>query len=153
MEQPAATQAPTLTSEQQQKQEEEEEGFPTKFEGPIRSYDVHIYYFHTDEAQTRVARELREEIIERFPETIVYKLWERPIGPHPVGMFEVDLKKPAHFARFVPWFNVNRRGLSALVHPNTGFPLLDHTRNAMWIGPPFPLNTSCLKDEDPKYGL
>ena len=136
-----------------EREEGKEEGFPTKFADPIRSYDVHIYYFHTDEAQTRVARELREEIIERFPEAIVYKLWDRPIGPHPVGMFEVDLKKPAHFARFVPWFNVNRRGLSALVHPNTGFPLLDHTRNAMWIGQPFPLNTSCLKDEDPKYGL
>jgi DOPA 4,5-dioxygenase len=127
--------------------------FPAKFAEPVRSYDVHIYFFHTDEKQVETARELREQILQLFPEVVVYKLWDRPIGPHPVGMFEVDLKQPAHFARFLPWFNVNRRGLSALVHPNTGFPFLDHTRNAMWIGSLFPLNTSCLKSEDPKYGL
>ncbi|KAH7314486.1 hypothetical protein KP509_21G004800 [Ceratopteris richardii] len=126
---------------------------PSKFEAPVRSYDVHVYFFHTDEENTKIAMELRDEIIRTFPDMIVYKLWTSPIGPHPVGMFEVDLKTPAEFALFVPWLNLRRRGLSALIHPNTGFPLLDHTQNALWLGEKFPLITSCLQQEDDHYGF
>ncbi|MCO5570138.1 hypothetical protein L7F22_023855 [Adiantum nelumboides] len=130
-----------------------EEGMPLQFWAPVRSYDVHIYFFHTDEAHTKKAMQLRDDIITLFPQLNVYKLWDRPIGPHPVGMFEVDLKTPAQFALFVPWLNAHRNGLSALIHPNTGFPLLDHTVNALWLGEKFPLITSCLSETSDTYGI
>ncbi|KAL3678224.1 hypothetical protein R1sor_021180 [Riccia sorocarpa] len=118
-----------------------------KFASPIKSYDVHIYFFQTDEASRETARSLREECIEKFPDLNIYKFWEDPIGPHPTGMFEVDLKTPDQFTRFVPWIQVNRRMLSVLVHPNTGYPLLDHTVHAIWIGEKVPLITTRLPNQ------
>ncbi|KAL2642108.1 hypothetical protein R1flu_009695 [Riccia fluitans] len=115
-----------------------------KFPSPIRSYDVHIYFFQKDDASRETARCLREECIEKFPDLNIYHFWEEPIGPHPTGMFEVDLNTPDQFTRFVPWIQVNRRMLSVLVHPNTGYPLLDHTVHAIWIGEKVPLITSML---------
>lgn len=109
-------------------------GSVKRFPASIRSYDVHIYFWQTDAADTARARALREEIIKKFAELKVYKFWDQPIGPHPTGMFEVDLRTPDQFASFVPWITVNRRGHSVLVHPNTGRPLDDHTVNALWIG-------------------
>lgn len=136
----------------EQQQQHQQGGLTDKFPPPIRSYDVHIYFFQTDSAHADAARQLRDEIQLKFPELKVYKFWEQPIGPHPVGMFEVDLKSPAEFAAFVPWLHVNRRGLSVLVHPNTGRPLDDHTVNAMWLGEKVFLNTAYLKLEDEHYG-
>ncbi|CAM6089088.1 unnamed protein product [Calypogeia fissa] len=124
----------------------------TRFPAPIRSYDVHIYFWQTDAADTEKARALREEIQLKFPELKVYKFWEQPIGPHPTGMFEVDLKTPEEFASFVPWLTVNRRGLSVLVHPNTGRPRDDHLVNGLWIGDKQFLNTTHLENEDDHYG-
>jgi aromatic ring-cleaving dioxygenase len=123
-----------------------------RFPEPIRSYDVHIYFWQTDAADTEKARALREEIQQKFPQFKLYKFWDTPIGPHPTGMFEVDLQSPDEFATFVPWIQVNRRGLSVLVHPNTGRPRDDHTVNAIWIGEKQSLNTSKLANEDDKYG-
>lgn len=127
-------------------------GAVKRFPAPIRSYDVHIYFWQTDAANTEKARTLREEIQQKFPELKVYKFWDAPIGPHPTGMFEVDMKTPDEFAAFVPWIQVNRRGLSVLVHPNTGRPLNDHTINAIWLGDKQVLNTTMLDNNEDQYG-
>lgn len=57
-------------------------------------------------------------------------------------MFEVNLFTPAQFGAFVAWLVVHRGPLSALVHPNTGDDLRDHTQRATWLGEPMPLNTA-----------
>lgn len=123
-----------------------------KFLAPIRSYDVHVYFFDTDASSTASARSLHELIIKEFPELHVHKFWAQPIGPHPVGNFEINLKTPAQFCKFAPWIQVNRQGFSVLVHPNTGYPLKDHTVNAMWIGRRLVLNTSVLEEYTETYG-
>jgi DOPA 4,5-dioxygenase len=66
------------------------------------------------------------------PELRVYQVWDRPIGPHPVGMFEVNLFTPAQFGAFVAWLVIHRGPLSALIHPNTGDDMRDHTQLATW---------------------
>ncbi|TQV93842.1 Dopa 4,5-dioxygenase [Cordyceps javanica] len=107
------------------------------------AFDVHVYYDQTDKDQTEYATELYERIRREFPELRIYKLWDRPIGPHPVAMFEVSVFTPAQFGAFVPWLAVWRGPLSALVHPNTvpeegetlmAAELLDHTQRAIWLG-------------------
>jgi aromatic ring-cleaving dioxygenase len=40
---------------------------------------------------------------------------------------------------------INRGPLSALVHPNTGEDLRDHTQRATWLGEPYPLNVGMLR--------
>lgn len=64
----------------------------------------------------------------------MYRFWDRPIGPHTMAMFEVNLFTPAQFGAFVGWLVINRGPLSALVHPNTDDELRDHTQRATWLG-------------------
>jgi len=85
------------------------------------------------------------------PELRVYKIWDKPIGPHPIAMFEVNLFTPAQFGAFIPWLNVWRGPLSALVHPNTipeegvnkwASMKRDHLERAIWMGERIPLDLS-----------
>lgn len=69
---------------------------------------------------------------ETVPEVRIYQIFDRPLGPHPVGMFEVNLFSPEQFGAFVPWLVINRGPLSALIHPNTDDELRDHTQRATW---------------------
>jgi aromatic ring-cleaving dioxygenase len=56
-----------------------------------------------------------------------------------VGLFT------AQFGAFVPWLVIHRGPLSALLHPNTGDALRDHTARATWLGQAFPLNLKIFK--------
>ena len=60
-------------------------------------------------------------------------------------MFEVNLFTPAQFGSLVSWLVINRGPLSALVHPNTGDDIRDHTQLATWMGQPFPLQVGLLR--------
>lgn len=81
----------------------------------------------------------------QVPELRIYKIWEQPIGPHPTGMFEVNLFTPAQFGAFIPWLVINRGPLSALVHPNTGDAERDHSQRATWMGERLPLDFDIFK--------
>jgi aromatic ring-cleaving dioxygenase len=88
------------------------------------------------------------------PELSVYTFWEKPIGPHPVAMFEVNIYTPAQFGAFIPWLAIWRGPLSALIHPNTveeGVPLRDiekrnHSQRAIWMGEKFPIDLGVFKN-------
>ncbi|KAH8591606.1 DOPA-like domain-containing protein [Bisporella sp. PMI_857] len=109
-------------------------------------FDVHVYYFQTNPTQSTFARALWERIRREFPELRIYTFWDRPIGPHPVAMFEVNLFTPAQFGAFIPWLAINRGPLSVLVHPNTDLEEgatedeearneeRNHTQRAIWMG-------------------
>ncbi|KAK7911558.1 dopa -dioxygenase [Apiospora marii] len=117
-------------------------------------FDVHIYYFQHNKDQTTYAHQLWERIRREFPELRIYTFWDRPIGPHPVAMFEVNLFTPAQFGAFVAWLAVWRGPLSALIHPNTvltadeqaaGVDQMeverrDHAERAIWMGERIPLD-------------
>lgn len=89
------------------------------------------------------------------PELRIYRIWDRPIGPHPIAMFEVNLFTPSQFGAFIPWLAINRGPLSVLVHPNTvekdenGKEFMDeerdHTQRAIWMGEKIPLDLSIFK--------
>lgn len=114
---------------------------------------MHIYYFQSNPVQSRYARELWERIRREFPELRIYTFWDRPVGPHPVAMFEVNLFTPAQFGAFIPWLAVWRGPLSVLVHPNTtetDVPehereLRNHTERAIWLGERVPLDTGIFR--------
>lgn len=117
-----------------------------EFVNPIgRGFDIHIYFFQENKAQTTFAHELWTRIRHEFPELRIYRVWDRPLGPHPVGMFEVNVVTPAQFGAFVSWLVINRGPLSALVHPNTDDDERDHTQRATWLGDRLPLDLSLFK--------
>ncbi|KAK6221965.1 hypothetical protein LQW54_001185 [Pestalotiopsis sp. IQ-011] len=117
---------------------------------PRGGFDVHVYYNAGNPEQAKYARELWERIRREFPELSVYSFWDRPIGPHPVAMFEVNVYTPAQFGAFIPWLAIWRGPLSALVHPNTveeGVSERDrekrnHSQRAMWLGERYPIDLS-----------
>ncbi|KAL2759473.1 hypothetical protein ACRALDRAFT_1060476 [Sodiomyces alcalophilus JCM 7366] len=113
-------------------------------------FDVHIYHYQNNPTQVKHAKELFERIRREFPELRIYRFWDKPIGPHPVAMFEVNIFTPAQFGAFIPWLAIYRGPLSVLIHPNTteeGVPemeaeLRNHTQRAIWMGDKIPLDTS-----------
>ncbi|KAI4667308.1 uncharacterized protein J4E79_001993 [Alternaria viburni] len=96
-------------------------------------FDVHIYFLQSDKEEYEV------------PELRIYRVWDRPIGPHPLAMFEVNIFTPEQFGAFIPWLVINRGPLSALIHPNTDDELRDHTQRATWMGQPLPVSTKMFK--------
>ncbi len=63
-----------------------------------------------------------------------------------MAMFEVNVFTPAQFGAFIAWLVINRGPLSALIHPNTGDDVRDHTQRATWMGAPVPLNLRALRE-------
>jgi aromatic ring-cleaving dioxygenase len=110
-------------------------------------FDLHIYYFQNNSVQLTFARELWQRIRHEFPELRIYKFWEKPVGPHPYAMFEVNVFTPEQFGAFVPWLVINRGPLSVLLHPNCddGDEIRDHTQRATWLGEKVPLDVGLLR--------
>ncbi|KAF9266970.1 hypothetical protein L218DRAFT_978458 [Marasmius fiardii PR-910] len=107
-------------------------------------FDFHVYFMHTHEKELQYARELHERIRREFPELRIYRLWDKPVGPHPTGMFEVNTFNPHQTGALFSWLTIHRGPCSVFIHPNTGNALQDHTELMAWIGKPWPLHTDIL---------
>lgn len=106
----------------------------------IASYHAHIYY---DGGSKQHAGDLRREMGKRF--VVELGRWrDNAIGPHPRSSYQVTFTKD-QFVEIMPFLALNRGGLHILVHPNTGDGYIDHTENAMWVGPSIPLNAEWMQ--------
>jgi DOPA 4,5-dioxygenase len=109
----------------------------------IEGWHAHIYY---DPQATRAdAARLREAIAARFPDAVLGRWHDVPVGPHPSAMYQVAFGT-ALFPALVPFLALNRGGLTVLLHPETGRQRADHTAHAMWMGAVLPLDTSRLPE-------
>ena len=97
--------------------------------GNITGYHAHVYY---DEASKAVAADDRAGIEVRF-EVRMGRWHDDPIGPHPMGSYQIAFA-PALFGEIVPWLALNRRGLTVFIHPETGDDVTDHSDYALWLG-------------------
>lgn len=123
----------------------------------IESFDFHTYWNDNSPQEREKAWNFREKVQKEFSAEIaagdlrVFKFWDRPVGPHPINMFEVDTGGKFDkdlFARMVAFYMVNHDGLSVLIHPTTDKGgLLDHTEHALWLGHKVRLDTKILKSE------
>lgn len=108
----------------------------------IADYHAHVYY---DAASTRdEAARLRQGIADAFPQALLGRWHDSPVGPHPVAMYQVVFAA-ADFARVVPWLMLNRGELTVLVHPNTDDEYADHAHYVLWLGTKLPLRLGVLK--------
>lgn len=118
----------------------------------IKSYDIHTYYFQEYAPSRDEAVALRDKLAADFKDYVdrgelnIYRLWDKPLGPHPYAMWECDFKNPELFAKIVPWYQLNHGSLSVLIHPHTDKgELTDHTDHALWLGDKVKLIAETLK--------
>ncbi|EIW79387.1 hypothetical protein CONPUDRAFT_107748 [Coniophora puteana RWD-64-598 SS2] len=119
--------------------------FPKGFNPNKNGFDFHIYYIPSSKEETQYAKELHERIRREFPELRIYRFWDKPVGPHPTAMFEVNVFDPHQTGTLFSWLAVNRGPCDVLIHPNTGDAYRDHTELATWMGRRWPLLDKMLK--------
>lgn len=106
----------------------------------IRGWHAHVYF---DPASRPAAERLRAAIGQAFPEAVLGRWHEVPVGPHAQAMYQVAFA-PALFPALVPFIALNREGLTVLVHPETGHAKADHLQHALWMGAVLALDASVL---------
>jgi aromatic ring-cleaving dioxygenase len=107
-------------------------------------YDVHVYYNNDDTPQRDAAMALRETLQQQFPWMRFYPPRGRPIGPHPIPMWEADFgayENRNQWSTLRDFLEANNPGnLSVLIHPHsTDSDYADHTKHAYWVGAPMEL--------------
>lgn len=115
--------------------------FPIGDETKITGYHAHIYY---DEETRETAARLREQIWNRFEGIQMGRFRDRPVGPHPVPMYQVVFSKEL-FAEIVPWLMYHRDGLTILVHPEAENAFNDHAHYPLWLGEKLDLRLDWLE--------
>lgn len=104
-------------------------------------FDVHVYFSSADERAHALG--MRDKMQNAFPWMRYYEPKDRPIGPHPVPMWEADFAAFEHRYRWsdvVAFVEAERGPCSVLIHPySTDGDYADHTTNAYWAGPPLQL--------------
>ncbi len=103
-------------------------------------FHAHVYFDETREAEARALRERIAAELAPGGHVQLNAIVNRPVGPHPVGQFEVLFTRDA-FADMMTWFQFNRpEWMSILIHPCTEQMALDHSARAIWFGPQLPID-------------
>jgi len=95
----------------------------------VSGFHAHVYF---DRDTIDQARALCEAARDRFG-IEMGRVHEKPVGPHPD--WSCQLAVPRQKAgEVISWLAINREGLVVFIHPETGDPLADHTKHAIWMG-------------------
>ena len=97
----------------------------------VEGYHAHVYF--DTPARRRYALRLRHRMAQRFPRAELGRVHDKPVGPHPLPMYQVAFG-PEDFAEAVGWLSLVHEDLSVLVHPLHGDVLAEHRDHALWIG-------------------
>ncbi|KAI0035005.1 DOPA-like domain-containing protein [Vararia minispora EC-137] len=117
-------------------------------EAEIKEWHFHIYFHQSSATEHAAAVALRDAVLRlrRAGAFVAVPLWRvntSPIGPHPVGSYEIWCPSES-FAAVFSYLCQNRGELSVLVHPLTREERTDHDTRKAWIGPSYPLDLSAL---------
>ncbi|MBS1961865.1 MAG: DOPA 4,5-dioxygenase family protein [Bdellovibrionales bacterium] len=106
-------------------------------------FHSHIYFT----AETRVsASALQQFLLRDLPRSVhISRLVDRPIGPHPLPMFELGFSA-SEYDEVRNYLEAHRGPHTALIHQVTEDEVWDHTEGAEWLGTPVPLDIQFLRD-------
>lgn len=110
----------------------------------ILEWHFHTYFFHKNKDSVEFAKAMHANISEQmkkgyFPPKGLEPIFFDPIGPHPLGMFQLWVPEE-YFANVFQWYVQNRGDLAVLIHPLTRKELMDHTVRGTWMGFKVPLD-------------
>mmetsp|Transcript_54442 Transcript_54442/g.115633 ORF Transcript_54442/g.115633 Transcript_54442/m.115633 type:complete len:185 (-) Transcript_54442:167-721(-) len=110
-------------------------------------YDVHVYY--DGPKQREEAMTLREKMQSQFQWMRFFPYRDRPIGPHPVPMWEADFGGYENRHRWTEvhdFVAAEHGNLSVLIHPHSeDGDYMDHTKHAFWAGEVLDLRLEILR--------
>ncbi|KAH9890522.1 DOPA-like domain-containing protein [Cubamyces lactineus] len=114
----------------------------------IKEWHFHIYFHQRNAEEHHAALELRDAVLRlrrdgAFVAVPLFRVNTDPIGPHPVGSYEIWCPSES-FAAVYSYLCLNRGNLSVLIHPLTREERKDHEIRQAWLGPSFPLDLSTL---------
>ncbi|KAF8437539.1 DOPA-like domain-containing protein [Boletus edulis BED1] len=114
----------------------------------IKEWHFHIYFHQNNAEEHHAALELRDAVLRlrrdgAFVAVPLFRVNTAPIGPHPVGSYEIWVPSTS-FASVFSYLCQNRGNLSIFVHPLTREERKDHEIRNAWIGPSFALDLSTL---------
>jgi len=117
-------------------------------ENEIKEYHFHIYFHQKNEQEHKEALALRDAVLRlrlagAFVAVPLWRVNEWPMGPHPVGSYEIWCPSVS-FSSVFSYLCQHHGSLSVLIHPLTREERLDHSGRSAWIGPSFPLDLSTL---------
>ena len=114
-------------------------------------FHSHAYFDHGSPERVDEARAFMERIRETFAGNAhveVHSFVARPVGPHPLGSFEVLFTRDA-FTEYVTWLSFERpEAIDIVIHPLTRTETKDHTTRALWLGKAHPLDVALLEAVD-----
>ena len=105
-------------------------------------FHAHIYFNAESRGQAEALQKKAQHEISSWTLGIS-KLIDRPVGPHPVPMFEIDFYEN-YLGDMVSWLYNSRGDLNILIHQDKIPEIPEHTINAIWIGIPQKLDLSKL---------
>ncbi|CCA70570.1 related to DOPA 4,5-dioxygenase EC=1.14.99.--Amanita muscaria [Serendipita indica DSM 11827] len=148
------TDARTVEQEQQHRPPADLE---TVLKDEIKEYHFHIYFHQKNEAEHKEALALRDSVLKlrkqgAFVAVPLWRVNEWPMGPHPVGSYEIWCPTES-FSSVFSYLCQHHGSLSVLIHPLTKHERLDHSHRNAWIGAPFPLDLSTLPVFSPQIPL
>lgn len=101
----------------------------------ITGFHAHVYFEPTS---AEAAHSLCRQAAELFG-VDMGRAHSRPVGPHSMPSCQLDCS-PEQFGKLLPWLMENRGDLIVFCHGKSDDHLLDHTRNAFWLGEAQTLN-------------
>ena len=108
----------------------------------LTGYHVHIY-FDQGHYSDAIAHTIEKQMLSLFPQHISASSPVGIVGPHTKPNIVVEINKDA-VVDIVPWLQFNNRGLSILIHPESGDTLRDHENAALWLNTPVAFNEGFL---------
>ena len=108
----------------------------------IQDWHIHVYY---DEGSKSTAEAVRTEVETGLPGLTIGRMYDKPVGPHPQGSFQVLVPNDS-LAEVTAWVALNRQGLTVLLHPNTADDLKDHRDYPVWCGSAPKMNYKIFED-------
>ncbi len=107
----------------------------------FKLFHFHLYY--PVEEITKATKAL-EKLAQDKQDIPIGRIWDRPVGPHPIGSCQVTVQKE-NFLEMIEWFLNNRQGFTVFIHPDTGNDYADHTDHVIWMGKEYRLNIEQFK--------
>lgn len=71
-------------------------------------------------------------------------VWNRPVGPHPIGSCQITLKKE-NYQEVIDWLESNRGPFDVFIHAVTGDDYKDHSDHVAWLGKSYDLKLEMFK--------